>query len=89
MNIRIKTIQKESRETRRFHCATCGQPVAPGEWVRISYGYEGKDRAYLACPVCLSTEHLLPTWPQEGRGEDRREEQDPRRQTPPTRRPRL
>jgi hypothetical protein len=90
MNIRIKSVQSPSRHTPRFHCGTCSQPVAPGEWVRISYGYEGRDRAYLACPVCLNTQHLLPSWPHQERQEreDRREEQDPRRQSPPTRRPR-
>ena len=85
MKIRITTVQTLARRAPRFHCGTCGQPVSPGEWVRISYGYEDRDLAYLACPVCLNTQHLLPTCPRE----DRREDQDPRRQPPPTRQPRI
>ncbi len=86
MDIRIKIIHQK-KATPRFHCGTCGQPVAPGEWVRISYGYEGRDSAYLACPACLHTQHLLPAWPMPR--EDRREGLDPRRQPPPTRRLRI
>lgn len=44
----------------RWHCEHCHQPVDPGRWVRISYDYNGRMSAYLACPVCLGTQTLLP-----------------------------
>lgn len=60
----MSTLQDTSRVERprpRFHCAGCGNPVSPGQWIRIAYGYGGRDRSYLACPTCLSTQHLLPS----------------------------
>ena len=54
---------RAGRPRPRFHCGSCGNPVAPGDWIRLAYGYEGRDRAYLACPSCFQTQHLLPSPP--------------------------
>lgn len=65
MQIQVKVVQSSKsvgagRPKPRFHCETCGQPVAPGEWIRMAFVGGDRNRSYLACPVCLHTQHLLP-----------------------------